>query len=115
MPSNDPEYQKRYIKQHYLKNKSYYKEKAKERKRLQVPKLRAYTNRVKTFVGCVDCGYKENPLALQFDHVRGTKFKEVSVMVSECYSLPRIKDEIRKCEIRCANCHAIITQKRRTD
>ena len=32
MPSNDPEYQKRYIRQHYLDNKEYYKKKAKIRK-----------------------------------------------------------------------------------
>lgn len=34
MPSNDPEYQKKYIKQHYLDNKDYYKDKAKARKML---------------------------------------------------------------------------------
>lgn len=28
MPSNDPEYQKKYIKQHYLDNKDYYKDNA---------------------------------------------------------------------------------------
>lgn len=32
MPSNNPNYQKEYIRQHYLDNKDYYKQKAKERK-----------------------------------------------------------------------------------
>lgn len=115
MPSNNPEYQRKYIRQHYRKNKEYYFNKNKARKEKLLPKLRAYTDRVKTFYGCVDCGYKENPLALQFDHTRGTKFKEVSRMVFECYSKEKINEEIRKCDIRCANCHMIITQKRKTD
>lgn len=113
MPSNDPEYQKRYIRKHYQENKEYYKEKSKNRRNSTTLKLRMYTNRVKTILGCTDCGYRENPLALQFDHVRGDKFKSVSTMVSECYSLSRIKEEIRKCEVRCANCHSIVTHERR--
>lgn len=32
MPSNKPDYQKNYIRQHYLDNKDYYKQKAKLRK-----------------------------------------------------------------------------------
>lgn len=32
MPSNNPDYQKNYIRQHYLNNKDYYKQKAKLRK-----------------------------------------------------------------------------------
>jgi hypothetical protein len=114
MPANDPKYQKKYIRQHYLDNKEYYKKKAYERDKRILPKLREFTNRYKTFVGCVDCGYKENPVALQFDHVRGEKTLAVSQMVSSCYSLKRIKEEIRKCEVRCANCHSIKTYERRT-
>jgi hypothetical protein len=113
MPSNDPEYQKKYIREHYQRNKDYYKKKAKERGNNLKPKLYAFVNRYKVFVGCVDCGYKENPVALQFDHVRGEKLKDVSRMCAEAYSLSRIKDEIRKCEVRCANCHSIVTHQRR--
>lgn len=54
--------------------------------------------------GCVDCGEQE-PRKLEFDHVRGKKTKNVSSLVNEGASLKRIKKEIEKCEIRCANCH----------
>lgn len=113
MPSNDPEYQKKYIRQHYLDNKDYYKNKSAERNKRVIPQLRKFTSRYKLMCGCIDCGYKDNSYALQFDHVRGTKRKNVSQLVSEAYSLKVIKEEIRKCEVRCANCHAIITQSRR--
>lgn len=109
MPSNNPEYQKQYIKEHYLKNKDYYKDKARQRNKKMITYLRNFTNRYKVLCGCIDCGYKANPLALQFDHVIGVKFKEVSRMVSEVYSLKSIKEEIRKCQVRCANCHMIKT------
>jgi hypothetical protein len=52
---------------------------------------------------CVDCG-ETDPLVLQFDHV-GEKFKNVTKLVSGRYSLDTIKEEINKCEVRCANCH----------
>lgn len=113
MPSKNPQYQKEYIRKHYQANKKYYKDKRRARQQQLRPKLRAFTDRYKIFCGCVDCGYKGHPAALQFDHVRGTKFKNVSTMVSECYTLERIKKEIRKCEVRCANCHMVVTNERR--
>jgi hypothetical protein len=58
--------------------------------------------------GCVDCGYRSHPRALQFDHVRGTKAMNV------CFakSIGGAQREIEKCEVRCANCHFIKTSER---
>lgn len=54
---------------------------------------------------CVDCG-ESDPIVLEFDHVRGTKKKNVSRMAcGSTYSWTAIKIEIDKCDIRCANCH----------
>ena len=54
---------------------------------------------------CVDCG-EADPVVLDFDHVRGTKTQSVSDMAAwGGSSLERLKTEIAKCEIRCANCH----------
>lgn len=114
MPSNDPNYQKKYIRQHYLNNKEYYKKKAKERDNRIRPKLYEFVNRYKLMCGCVDCGYKLHPSALHLDHVRGKKHYAISEMISRLYSLRRIKEEIRKCEVRCANCHSIVTFERRS-
>lgn len=60
---------------------------------------------------CVDCGYT-NPIALEFDHVRGKKIAAIAVMVTRGLGLITIKEEIAKCEVRCANCHRIVTSNR---
>jgi hypothetical protein len=51
---------------------------------------------------CVDCG-EEDPIVLDFDHVKGEKSHNISAMAGN--SLDSIKSEIEKCEVRCANCH----------
>lgn len=61
--------------------------------------------------GCVDCGYKRHPQALHFDHVLGKTFHAFSQHAHIAWS--KILGEIAKCEVRCANCHAVVTAKRR--
>jgi hypothetical protein len=69
---------------------------------------KAFIDEYKVTAGCVDCGYRDNPVALDFDHVRGEKLFSIGqrfhVMSDE-----KILDEIAKCEVRCANCHRIKT------
>lgn len=54
---------------------------------------------------CVDC--KEgDPVVLEFDHVRGNKIDTISNLAFKyTSSLKRITEEIKKCQVRCANCH----------
>lgn len=56
---------------------------------------------------CVDCGNK-NPIVLEFDHMRD-KENIISEMIMDGFSLKKIKEEIEKCQVRCANCHRIKT------
>lgn len=58
--------------------------------------------------GCVDCGYNENAYALEFDHLPGTD-KRRTVASTMYQSWKAIWAEIEKCEVVCANCHAIRT------
>jgi hypothetical protein len=58
--------------------------------------------------GCVDCGVNDLRV-LQFDHVRGEKVEAISELVRRGAALSMIVAEIEKCEVRCANCHAIAT------
>lgn len=81
---------------------------------VQLTKARRFqkmTNDIKMASGCVDCGYRLHPWALQFDHIpdRGKKIMAVSKFTD-----PRkARKEMLKCEVRCANCHMIKTNERR--
>lgn len=57
---------------------------------------------------CVDCE-EDNFMVLTFDHI-SNKHKGISEMIKG-YSWEKILIEIRKCKIRCANCHMIRTAK----
>jgi hypothetical protein len=60
---------------------------------------------------CVDCG---NPdwRVLEFDHREDVvKVKSISTMIKG-YSIEKIMEEIEKCDVRCANCHRIVTYER---
>ena len=89
-------------------------------------------NRYKLSKGCKDCGYAEHPKALCFDHVvREDKTElldasksgaNMSTLVCRITTTDKVKnrqyirelfDEIRKCEVRCQNCHSIKTWEER--
>lgn len=70
----------------------------------------AFLTTYKLLSGCVDCGYRSNAAALQFDHVKDKK-----QLVAKAGSVKACLPELRKCEVRCANCHAIVTAGRRRE
>lgn len=75
---------------------------------------RARLNAIKLEAGCADCGYAAHPEALQFDHLPGThKLFSVANAMSEGRPWDLIETEISKCEVVCANCHAVRTSERR--
>lgn len=53
---------------------------------------------------CVECG-ETDPALLQFDHLRD-KYYSVSKMIQRGFLLFKIIEEINKCQVLCANCHA---------
>ena len=75
---------------------------AQKRHRIKVrTKLFAFLSKKK----CRDCGERD-PIVLDFDHKNPSdKFKSVSRMLSGHYSWASVLDEIKKCDVRCANCH----------
>lgn len=62
---------------------------------------------------CTDCGKSYPHYVMQFDHTEGDKEDCVSVLVGKSKSKKTILDEIAKCELVCANCHAERTFRRR--
>jgi hypothetical protein len=58
-----------------------------------------------SFLG-MDCGIS-HPAVLQFHHRnKAEKKMAVSAIVSRASNLKQITNEIKKCEVLCANCHA---------
>lgn len=63
---------------------------------------------------CSDCGNCFPTCCMDFDHREGTVKKfNVGSMFAHHYSRELIETEIEKCELVCANCHRIRTQKRK--
>lgn len=59
---------------------------------------------------CVDCGERDI-VVLEFDHI-GDKVDDVSAYAGGGRTWARVKAEIEKCEVRCANCHRRKTRER---
>ena len=97
--------QKKYLKDHYNKNKSYYKAKARKRAKICKNTLRELKSSP-----CTDCGQSYPPYVMDFDHVNGIKERNISSIADG--STKMLREEIAKCELVCANCHRIRTFKR---
>lgn len=80
-----------------------------EKASLKRAERQRWLNEIKLKAGCVDCGYKAHPAALDFDH-RDPKLKKMEI--SRCAGTANkntLMAEISKCDVRCANCHRIRT------
>lgn len=61
---------------------------------------------------CTDCGNADLRV-LDFDHRPGTSKRDaVMKLVRDGFSIRTVVDEIDKCDVRCRNCHAIVTYQR---
>ena len=69
----------------------------------------AWVNEQKN-VPCADCHGRFPAICMDLDHVSGTKVMRVSQMVH--HSWARLKAEVAKCEVVCANCHRVRTARR---
>jgi hypothetical protein len=88
------------------------RERTKHRERRQAAQLANHKRMLSHLsqCACADCGVT-NPIVLEFHHGLGVQDKqfEVSRMVTQGYTWPRIEREIAKCIVLCANCHRIRT------
>lgn len=63
---------------------------------------------------CSDCRVSYSPWIMQFDHLDGkAKIDNVASMIHDLKSEAAILNEIAKCELVCANCHADRTHHRK--
>jgi hypothetical protein len=102
------ECQKLHSAKNYKKNQREYIKNAKQRSNNKKEIVIKYLIDYFSDNPCIDCG-QTNPVVLEFDHVRGKKIDDVSRMVKRGFPIKTIIEEIHKCEVRCANCHRIVT------
>ncbi len=97
------------IRRHYYNHKNYYLNKTKKRNAEYRLEMNQFITEYLSHHPCIDC--KETDLrVLEFDHKRD-KLVAVSSLIRRRRPLQIIKDEIEKCEVRCANCHRRKTAK----
>lgn len=60
---------------------------------------------------CVDCHVQYPPFVMDFDHLND-KLHNISYMRRHRMAFSKIIEEIKKCDVVCANCHRIRTNNR---
>ncbi len=113
MAYKNPEDQKAYARAHYQANKAVYAARARAHTTKQRRLIREYVNMVKS-VECMDCERYYGPHIMDFDH-RPDEEKSFTIgaALSEGYPLRAVQEEIKKCDVVCANCHRERTFQRR--
>jgi len=101
---------RKYRREHYLKNRQKYIDKAVQTNKRTINRNRPYIVEWLKSHPCVDCGESDIEV-LQFDHVEPLRSRNGRVNNYKTYSLARIQQEIAKCEVRCANCHVRRTRR----
>ena len=81
----------------------------KKAKTKMMPKRKSWYYEILLKSFCIDCG-ESRPATLQWDH-RDPSLKKfaISDAIRQGHSKKRILEEMAKCDVRCANCHAIRT------
>lgn len=101
----------KYSREHYRRNISRERPRRILYGRKRLGEIRAqYVEYLKKH-SCVDCG-EQDPVVLEFDHVRGEKLSAVSTLFNRRIGWEGILAEIEKCDVVCANCHRRRTAKK---
>ena len=101
---------KAYGREHYLANKErYIAQAAAVKERLNRERTAWLVEYFKTNP-CVDCS-EDDPVVLEFDHLRDKSFDIGGKLTTRPWK--DILEEIKKCDVVCANCHRRRTARRR--
>lgn len=99
MPFKDIIKRREYRRKWYSENKVSEKNHVFRRKK----EINEWFNDYKKMLSCSICG-ERHPAIIDFHHKDSKEF-EINILVHNGYSLERIKKEMEKCQIVCANCH----------
>ncbi len=100
---------KEYQHNWYLKNKKVQCERSARTRNKNKKLTKEYIKKLKTETPCADCGKFYPSYVMDFDHKYNKKFLISRSVSSGIHTLDKIKEEISKCDIVCANCHRIRT------
>jgi hypothetical protein len=105
MPYKDREKQRRYWREWYRRHpekaKAFYRQKAARRRR----EIKQWYHEHKSTLSCSRCS-EDHKDCLEFHHPDPSQKKlDPAQMVGQSYSIKRIKTEMKKCVVLCANCH----------
>ena len=98
---NDPRAKEARLR-HYYKNKDAYIDRAKANRIKMTEFIQSKKDKP-----CTDCNIKYPYYVMQFDHL-GDKLFNINAKRSHT-NFKLVEEEISKCEVVCANCHAIRT------
>lgn len=104
MPYKNIEDKRAAQRRFYSRNKQYFLNKNKRRKRKILDLLKQAKNRP-----CFDCGKTYPYYVMDFDHREPDKKSFQLTMIRHKQSLKLMKTEMEKCDVVCANCHRIRT------
>lgn len=98
------ECKKLYQRRYYERNKVIFRDQAEFSRR----RNKQFVTELKNGLVCCVCG-ETHPACLQFHHRDPSeKVANISDAINQGWSIERIKSEIEKCDIVCANCHGKI-------
>ena len=102
MPIKDLELRRSYNRNYYHTKTDKTRKVSLQRDRIR--KIKEWVNEYKSVLRCEKCG-EDHPATLQFHH-RDPDQKDFAIGEMHGQSKERVLDEILKCEVLCANCHA---------
>lgn len=105
-PMRRKEYHAKYMKEvWYPKNKEKHISYVRRNKK----RVTEFIEKYKRARSCIDCGFsgREFPYVLDFDHIDSSAVKKFNIgsWSHTVLSIEAIEQEIKKCELVCANCH----------
>ncbi|MBU3913373.1 MAG: hypothetical protein KKB21_02830 [Nanoarchaeota archaeon] len=100
MPFKNPEDRRDYRRKWYARNRKSELIHVQRRKK----EIKEWVWNYKKSLKCTICS-QSHPAIIDFHHKAGKKDRSIAQMLTDGYSICRIKKELLNCEILCANCH----------
>jgi len=109
MPYKDKEKQRRAEREWYQRNKEERKEVFRQRSAAHRKKKREWMDGIKRDTPCAHCGKTYPPKVMDWHHrPEFDKSFEIAAAMAKNVPNEKIVEEIKKCELLCANCHRLV-------